>query len=54
MGFTNFSFYDDDEDNIAIAKEFAKNNSYVVMNANLIKKKWIPQFEAFNWNKVHD
>jgi len=48
MGFTNFSFYDDDEDNIAIAKEFAKDNSDVVMNANLIKKKWIPQFEAFN------
>jgi len=48
MGFTNFSFYDDDEENISIAKEFAKETPGVSMDANLIKKKWIPQFEDFN------
>ena len=47
MGFTDFKFFDDDEENIAIAKEFAKETPGISMDANLIKKKWIPQFEGF-------
>lgn len=44
MGFSDFHFFDDDEDNIKIAKSIPKDFPGVKMDAVLIKKKWIPHF----------
>ena len=44
MGFSDFHFYDDDEENIKIAKSIPKDFHGVKMDATLIKKKWIPHF----------
>jgi hypothetical protein len=44
MGFSDFHFFDDDEDNIKIAKSIPKDFPNVKMDAVLIKKKWIPHF----------
>lgn len=44
MGFSDFYFYDDDEENIKIAKSITNDFPNVKMNATLIKKKWIPYF----------
>ena len=46
MGFSDFTFFDDDEENIKIAKELAKETG-VKMKAKLIKQKWIPKFSDF-------
>ena len=48
MGFRNFTFFDDDRENVNIAKKLAKENPGVKMNATLIKQKWIPKFSDFN------
>tara|TARA_R110002126_G_scaffold5861_7_gene31235 strand:+ start:2294 stop:2938 length:645 start_codon:yes stop_codon:yes gene_type:complete len=47
MGFTDFTFFDDDEENIKLAMSLGKESN-IKMRANLIKSKWIPKFENFN------
>ncbi len=48
LGFTDFTFYDDDPENIRIAKSLAKEDPSIKMKAKLIKQKWIPKFDDFN------
>lgn len=45
MGFTEFTFYDDDKENIKIAKSLIRDYPNIKMDATLIKKKWIPRFK---------
>tara|TARA_Y100001972_G_C7583965_1_gene292859 strand:- start:245 stop:826 length:582 start_codon:yes stop_codon:yes gene_type:complete len=47
MGFNDFTFFDDDEENIKIAKSLSKEPG-IKMRAKLIKSKWIPKFSDFN------
>ena len=47
MGFTSFAFYDDDKENVNIAKSLDRDLPNVRMNATLIKQKWIPNFDDF-------
>lgn len=44
MGFRNFKFFDDDQENVNIAKKIGRENKHIRMNATLIKQKWIPKF----------
>jgi hypothetical protein len=44
QGFRSFNFFDDDKENINIAKKLAKEYPDIKMNAKLIKSKWIPRF----------
>lgn len=44
QGFRSFNFFDDDKENIKIAKSLAKEYPEIRMNATLIKNKWIPRF----------
>ena len=44
QGFRRFTFFDDDEENIKIAKSLTKDFPEVKMDATLIKNKWIPKF----------
>ena len=46
MGFNDFTFFDDDEDNIKLAKSLSKEPN-IKMRAKLIKSKWIPKFDDF-------
>ena len=46
MGFNNFTFFDDDRENINIANSLNKEPG-ITMKAKLIKQKWIPKFEDF-------
>jgi len=46
MGFNDFTFFDDDEDNIKLAKSLSKEPG-IKMRAKLIKSKWIPKFNDF-------
>lgn len=46
MGFNDFTFFDDDKENIKIAKSL-NDEPGIKMNAKLIKQKWIPGFSAF-------
>mgnify|MGYP001240104011 FL=1 len=46
MGFNDFTFFDDDEENIKIAKSLNKESG-IKMKAKLIKSKWIPKFNDF-------
>ena len=48
MGFRNFKFFDDDKENVNIAKKLAKENKDIRMDATLIKQKWIPKFNDFS------
>ena len=48
MGFRNFKFFDDDKENVNIAKRLARENKNIRMDATLIKQKWIPKFNDFN------
>jgi len=48
MGFRNFKFFDDDKENVNIAKKLARENKNIRMDATLIKQKWIPKFNDFN------
>jgi len=47
MGFRNFTFFDDDKENVNIAKRLARENKDIKMDATLIKQKWIPKFDDF-------
>lgn len=47
MGFRNFRFFDDDKENVNIAKKLARENKDIKMDATLIKQKWIPKFSDF-------
>ena len=47
MGFRNFKFFDDDKENVNIAKKLARENKDIKMDATLIKQKWIPKFNDF-------
>ena len=47
-GFRRFTFFDDDEENIKIAKSLTKDFPEVKMDATLIKNKWIPKFDDCN------
>ena len=47
MGFNDFTFFDDDEDNIKLAKSLSKEPG-IKMKAKLIKSKWIPKFNDFS------
>ena len=46
MGFNDFTFFDDDEENIKLAKSLSKEPN-IKMKAKLIKSKWIPKFNDF-------
>ena len=46
MGFNDFTFFDDDEDNIKLAKSLSREPG-IKMKAKLIKSKWIPKFDDF-------
>jgi hypothetical protein len=46
MGFTNFTFFDDDRENINLANSLNKEPG-IKMKAKLIKQKWIPNFDDF-------
>tara|TARA_R110002072_G_scaffold761_2_gene6267 strand:+ start:214 stop:777 length:564 start_codon:yes stop_codon:yes gene_type:complete len=46
MGFNNFTFFDDDRENINIANSLNKEPG-IKMKAKLIKQKWIPKFDDF-------
>ena len=46
MGFNNFTFFDDDRENINIANSLNKEPG-ITMKAKLIKQKWIPKFDDF-------
>jgi Icc-related predicted phosphoesterase len=46
MGFNDFTFYDDDNENIKLAKSLNKEPG-INMKAKLIKQKWIPRFSDF-------
>lgn len=48
QGFRRFTFFDDDKENIKIAKSLSKEFPDVTMDATLIKKKWIPKFDDWN------
>lgn len=48
LGFKRFTFFDDDKENIKIAKSLTKEFPEVTMNATLIKKKWIPRFNDWD------
>ena len=47
MGFNDFTFFDDDEENIKLAKSLNKESG-IKMKAKLIKSKWIPKFNDFS------
>lgn len=47
MGFNDFTFFDDDEENIKLAKSLSREPG-IKMKAKLIKSKWIPKFSDFN------
>mgnify|MGYP001175016125 FL=1 len=46
MGFNNFTFFDDDRENINLANSLNKEDG-IQMKAKLIKQKWIPKFDDF-------
>ena len=46
MGFNDFTFFDDDRENINIANSLNKEIG-IKMKAKLIKQKWIPKFTTF-------
>ena len=46
MGFNNFTFFDDDRENIDLANSLNKEPG-IQMKAKLIKQKWIPNFDDF-------
>ena len=46
MDFNDFTFYDDDNENIKLAKSLNKEPG-INMKAKLIKQKWIPRFSDF-------
>jgi hypothetical protein len=48
QGFRRFTFFDDDKENIKIAKSLTKDFPDIKMDATLIKKKWIPKFDDWN------
>jgi len=48
MGFRNFKFFDDDKENVNIAKKLARENKNIRMDATLVKQKWMPKFNDFN------
>jgi len=48
QGFRNFTFFDDDKENIKIAKSLTKEFPDIKMDATLIKKKWIPKFNDWS------
>ena len=43
LGFNDFRFFDDSKENIDFAKELAKENPDIKMDAKHIKQKWIPK-----------
>lgn len=43
MGFNDFTFFDDDQENIKLAQELDKTNPEIKMKTRLIKQKWIPR-----------
>lgn len=43
LGFNDFRFFDDSQENIDFAKEIAKENPNIKMDAKLIKQHWIPK-----------
>lgn len=47
MGFRNFKFFDDDKENVNIAKKLSKEHKDIKMDATLIKQKWIPKFNDY-------
>lgn len=48
QGFNRFTFFDDDKENIKIAKSLSKEFPKIKMDATLIKRKWIPKFHNRN------
>jgi len=45
MGFTNFQFFDDNLENLRLAKEISREIPEVKMKTTHIKKEWIPHLE---------
>ena len=43
LGFNDFTFFDDDKENIELAKELAKEDPNVTMKTRLIRQRWIPK-----------
>ena len=43
LGFNDFTFFDDDKENIKLAKELAKEDPNISMKTRLIKQRWIPR-----------
>ena len=43
MGFNDFTFFDDDKENIRLAQELDKKNPNINLKTKLIKQKWIPK-----------
>ena len=43
MGFNDFTFFDDDKENIRLAQELDKANPNIKLKTRLIKQKWIPK-----------
>jgi hypothetical protein len=43
MGFHDFTFFDDDRENIRLAQELDKQNPDIKLKTRLIKQKWIPK-----------
>ena len=43
MGFNDFTFFDDDNENIKLAKELSDEDPAIKMKTRLIKQKWIPK-----------
>ena len=43
MGFRDFTFFDDDKENIKLAQELDKSNKDIKLKTRLIKQKWIPK-----------
>ena len=42
MGFNDFTFFDDDKENIKLAKELSKEDPSIKMKTRLIRQRWIP------------
>lgn len=47
-GYNKFTFFDDDKENIKIAKNIVYDYPNIKMDATHINKRWLPHFEAWS------
>lgn len=45
LGFNDFTFFDDDKENIKLAKELDKETPNIRIKTTLIKQRWIPKLK---------